>query len=219
MESKFELTTTKSGDLIAEEIEDGIYVIKNALTVEEVTYLRDIAESTTEDGWKANYLRELRLQGVSVYGEDDTENVEAYVQRNINEYWIDKTITIPDSDLCANIVNRIKPFFEGKYDLQALSEIQRQYEGQGLDEHYDGGYDERILRAIIFYVNDDFTGGQLYFPDRKFEYSPTAGDFITFPASKDYVHGVRLVGVGPGRYAMAGFAWEHGALDEWIKDH
>jgi len=219
MDTKFELTTTKSGGFVAEEIEEGIYVIKNALTSEEITYLRGLAESTTEEGWKATYLNELRQQGISVYGEDDVDGVEAYIQRNINEYWIDKTITIPDPDFCAKIVDRVRPFFEGKYDLQPLSEVQRQYEGQGLDEHYDGGYDERILRAIIFYVNDDFTGGQLYFPSRNFEYSPTAGDFITFPASKDYVHGVRLVGAGPGRYAMAGFAWEHGSLDKWIKDH
>jgi hypothetical protein len=219
VDSKFDLATTKSGDLVAEEIEEGIYVIKNALTPDEIRYLHDIAESTTEEGWRIEYLDVLTRQAIGVYGESDTANIKEYIERNYNEYWSNKIIRLSDEAFCNNIVNRIRPFFGEKYDVSNLYEIQRQTAGEGLDEHFDGGFDARLLRAVIFYINDDFSGGELYFPKKNFQYKPTAGDFITFPSPEEYLHGVRTVGDGPSRYAMAGFAWESGKMYEWIKDH
>ena len=75
------------------------------------------------------------------------------------------------------------------------------------------------FNIIIFYVNGDFNDGELYFPKLNFEYKPQAGDFITFPSSKDYLHGVKIVGEGPSRYALSGFAWAAGTIDSWTKDH
>jgi hypothetical protein len=218
VESKFNLATTKSGDLVAEELLDGVYLIKNALTPYEIEYLHNLAKSTTEDGWRVQYFAELTSQAVSLYG-DDVGKIEDYIKRNKNEYWSDKVIKVPNEDLCDNILNRVMPFFGDKYDLGVFYEIQRQSVGEGLDEHYDGGYDPRLLRAVIFYINDDFNGGELYFPKQNFEYRPVAGDFITFPSSDDYLHGVKKVQPGPNRYALASFAWEAGIMEEWVKDH
>ena len=48
------------------------------------------------------------------------------------------------------------------------------------------------LSAVI-YLNDDYEGGELYFPDHDLSIKPEPGDFITWPGSGWYVHGVKEV--------------------------
>lgn len=215
---KYKLVSTQAGDLVAIEIEKEIFLVKNALAPEEISYIREVCDSASEEDWGYSYMEELTGQGRHLYG-DDEEKVKEYIERNYNPYWADKVVSVGNEPFCDKIRDRIMPFFEGKYDLPHFYEVQRQKPGEGLDEHYDAGYDERLLRAVIFYVNDDFTDGELYFPKLGFEYKPRAGDFITFPSSKEYLHGVKLVGPGPSRYALSGFAWAAGTLDIWAEDH
>jgi small subunit ribosomal protein S7 len=150
---------------------------------------------------------------------DALEEIEEYINRNFNEYWSDKTLMIEDKNLCDNLVKKVKPFFGDNYDLSALYEAHRQKPGEGMSDHFDGGYDSRLLRSMLFYINDDFSGGELYFPELNFEYKPKAGNFITFPSHIKYVHGIRAVGAGADRYVLSGFAWEAGSLYKSIADH
>jgi len=48
------------------------------------------------------------------------------------------------------------------------------------------------LSAVI-YLNDNYEGGELYFPDHDLVIKPEPGDFITWPGSGWYVHGVKEV--------------------------
>jgi predicted 2-oxoglutarate/Fe(II)-dependent dioxygenase YbiX len=47
--------------------------------------------------------------------------------------------------------------------------------------------------ASIFYFNDDYEGGEIYFPIQGLEYKPKAGSAYFFPGDMNYVHGVRPV--------------------------
>jgi predicted 2-oxoglutarate/Fe(II)-dependent dioxygenase YbiX len=47
--------------------------------------------------------------------------------------------------------------------------------------------------ASIFYFNEDYEGGELYFPIQGIEFKPTAGSAYFFPGDKYYVHGVRPI--------------------------
>lgn len=47
------------------------------------------------------------------------------------------------------------------------------------------------LITVILYLNDDFEGGELVFPDLGFSYSPTCGDVAVFLS--EYFHSVRPV--------------------------
>lgn len=201
------------------EIFDNVFLLENFLTVEEVLYLRSFADSTTEEDWRKQNYANLRGQAVHLYGEDAEEEIAAYIERNVSSFYDDKVIVIPDEEFCHRITNRIKTYFEDEYDVGYLHEIQRQYEGVALDEHYDAGYDNRIKRALIIYINDDFVDGELYFVGRDFQRKLPAGSAITFPATEDYVHGVKAVGAGPTRYVIPSFLWEKGAFESFIEDH
>ena len=43
----------------------------------------------------------------------------------------------------------------------------------------------------IIYLNDDFDGGELFFPDFDFEIKPKPGMLAVFPGNTHYLHGVR----------------------------
>lgn len=58
----------------------------------------------------------------------------------------------------------------------------------------------------ILYLNDDYEGGTLFFPDHNIEFKPTAYSFITFPGGIENIHGVSEITKGT-RYTMVSF-WD-----------
>jgi hypothetical protein len=50
--------------------------------------------------------------------------------------------------------------------------------------------------ASIFYFNDNYIGGELYFPLQGIEFKPKAGSAYFFPGDMNYIHGVRPVQSG-----------------------
>jgi hypothetical protein len=71
--------------------------------------------------------------------------------------------------------------------------------------HWDQENDPSIELGIVYYVNDNYQGGELFYPKLNIEYKPKAGDLIIHPGSFKYMHGVRDVTEGT-RYSMNMFA-------------
>lgn len=58
--------------------------------------------------------------------------------------------------------------------------------------------------AAVTFLNNDFTGGELYFPDHALSIPPTPGSAIIFPGDAGYMHGVAKITAGM-RYTIASF--------------
>jgi predicted 2-oxoglutarate/Fe(II)-dependent dioxygenase YbiX len=73
-------------------------------------------------------------------------------------------------------------------------------------ENMDGSYHPYSYRkfASIIYLNNDYDGGEIYFPTTDFTPQITPGDLISFPGTVDYLHGVTKITSGT-RYTIAGF--------------
>lgn len=199
----FSLATTVSGDLTAKEIYPNVYVISNALTKQHLDYLNNFCRTATKEDWESYYKDK--------YGEGSTvpAELDELTRQNEDNYWSDRSMTIKDVDICNEINERVAPFFGERFFLPVINEVHRQKIGDGMDEHCDGGPARpNLLRSMLFYINDDYEGGELYFPALDLEYKPKAGDFITFPSYEKYTHGVRHVLSGSDRYVLAGFAWK-----------
>lgn len=69
-------------------------------------------------------------------------------------------------------------------------------EGYKMNEHADTTGDF----AVIYYINDDYEGGEINFMDHKLKIKPQANSFITFPSNADYWHEV-LQNTGKERYS------------------
>lgn len=69
--------------------------------------------------------------------------------------------------------------------------------------HYDIG--------ALYYLNDDYEGGELYFPKQDLEFKPEAGSAYFFPGDLHYIHGVREIKSGI-RYTSPAF-WNITSLE------
>ena len=59
--------------------------------------------------------------------------------------------------------------------------------------------------AGLFYLNDDYEGGELYFPNQGIQFKPKPGAAYFFPGDMNYVHGVTEITSGI-RYVIP-FFW------------
>jgi hypothetical protein len=60
--------------------------------------------------------------------------------------------------------------------------------------------------VAILYLNGDYSGGELYFPDHGIEFKPKAYSLIVFPGGIENIHGVKEITQGT-RYTMVSF-WD-----------
>jgi len=58
----------------------------------------------------------------------------------------------------------------------------------------------------ILYLNDNYEGGELYFPEHEIEFKPAAYSYICFPGGVENIHGVKEITEGT-RYTMVSF-WD-----------
>jgi len=80
-------------------------------------------------------------------------------------------------------------------------------QGYSMDAHIDTindyGLFDYLKYSSVLYLNEEFDGGDIYFPNVNFSYSPKKGDLIIFPANDlEYMHGVSKINTG-SRHTLA----------------
>lgn len=73
--------------------------------------------------------------------------------------------------------------------------------GQKFVNHIDDHKDFHRRMSTIYYINDNYEGGEIVFPRFGITYKPAANDFIVFPSTYVYNHSVLPVIEGT-RYAV-----------------
>ncbi len=73
--------------------------------------------------------------------------------------------------------------------------------GPHVDSYGDDNY--RTLSSVI-YLNDDYEGGELYFPNQEVKIKPEAGSIVLFPSVDPYYH-QSLEIISGMKYAVPGF--------------
>jgi hypothetical protein len=165
----------------------------------------------------------------NILSNEQINKIIAYINTNINDfgdlnkadYWSGRTLffhSIKDHEVQQLILSSIK---YGYLDLMKRSSeplycehlsIARWPEGYDLSPHADAEnpkgspphpYPWRDY-AMITFLNEDFDGGVLYFPNQKLEIKPKTGYTIYFPGTLEYLHGVTKILKG-NRYTIASF--------------
>ncbi|NBP55382.1 hypothetical protein EBU71_02375 [bacterium] len=129
-----------------------------------------------------------------------------------SSYWKDRVATSRSLDLNDKEINplieklqkRLKIEVDAFYNVDALptstaivrwlpGQLQMPHADKELHEGENAGkpndfpwYD----LAGLFYLNDDYEGGELYFPNQQIQFKPKAGAAYFFPGDKNYIHGV-----------------------------
>lgn len=77
--------------------------------------------------------------------------------------------------------------------------------------------------VAILYLNDDYEGGNLYFPQHNISFKPNAYSLYTFPGGVENLHGVSEITKGT-RYTMVSFwdfadlEYDKETLDRWDEE-
>lgn len=179
---------------------DNIVELENFMTEEEHKTLLDfITTNTAWDHTETHYNED----GVVIYE---------------SEYWKDRVATgrtlqeanpeIPK--MIENLVNRLKPVIESFFKVEAQPTspaMVRWLPGQYQLPHADKELHEGEHRgkpndfphydlASLFYLNDDYVGGELYFPIQGITLKPKPRAAYFFPGDMNYIHGVTTIESG-----------------------
>lgn len=195
-----------------DEIDTEIFVIKNFLTKDEIKSFIETASSASEEEWSVYYMEGLKSFARTKFGTDDLDLLVNSGKLEITHRWKDKNLFVNDQSIIEPINNRASKIIESIPELafNGIDAIQRQYEGAELIVHVDNHTDPSLVYAAIMYLNDDYTNGELIFPERKIEYRPPAGALVIFPTHEEYLHGTNAPGPGPVRYVLPCFIGEKG---------
>ena len=73
----------------------------------------------------------------------------------------------------------------------------------GQNENGDHPYHWRNFGCVL-YLNDDYEGGEIYFPNQNMEIKPKPNTLVFFPGTLEYLHGVKPITNGV-RYTLTSF--------------
>lgn len=105
------------------------------------------------------------------------------------------------NDYSIDVLKFVKQNYGGEfldYD-KTKTHIAKFASGYGMHEHFDSTKPNDI--ATLIYINNDYSGGEIYFPYYKIVIKPNPGDLVCFPDTPDFVHGVKPILSG-NRYTI-----------------
>lgn len=146
----------------------------------------------------------------------DKDTGEVYVdlnRRNNTSIDIPYICSSNDSEEICNISKQITDLFKeyendyfNYFDTSCKShqpyKLMKYEVGGMFDMHSDDGGGTFRRVSEVFYINDDYLGGEIEFKHFNIIYKPKAGDLIIFPSSYVYMHQVVPVKEGI-RYSIA----------------
>ena len=179
---------------------ENIVELTNFMTEEELEKLSDFARNLNT--WDETETH---------YNEDGTVIYQA-------EYWKDRvatemTLNLVDPDIPSTIrlmMERLRPKIENHFDVKVVAtsptivrwlpgQYQHPHADKELWEGVDAGKPNDFPHndiASLFYLNDDYEGGELYFPKQNIQFKPKAGSAYFFPGDMHYIHGVTEIKSG-----------------------
>lgn len=124
--------------------------------------------------------------------EYDKEKSNAFFQENLLKSYVRNNI-IKFSDPIEidyqNYYNVLTPEHRG-YSILKYSQ------GSKFTDHIDHNSFEPRTISTVWYINDDYEGGEICFPRFNIEYKPKANELLIFPSTYVYNHSVKPIKSG-----------------------
>jgi predicted 2-oxoglutarate/Fe(II)-dependent dioxygenase YbiX len=187
-------------------LRDSVLIQPSAIGAEDLRVLTEhVRQAQSKDSLVSNFAE----------GAQDNEWVVNKAIRNTQE--VELPTAIRELLVRIDDVN-IRAFIDPFYQVTVLDREPSQILHYGPGGHYiphvdaetlykdDIGLDmwEKTLDrdlSVVYFLNDDFVGGELVFPQMNLSIKPAAGTLVCFPSDHNYVHGVNPVTTGQ-RYTI-----------------
>lgn len=115
-----------------------------------------------------------------------TKITDRWVKKRVNQFRFDATMQA--------IVTFNKKLYPDYTDLVHWP-VGKSMDVHG-DSHYldgsEGLFPWRVVSGVL-YLNDDYSGGETYFPKQGVQVKPEAGKLVLFLSNLDYPHGVKTI--------------------------
>jgi predicted 2-oxoglutarate/Fe(II)-dependent dioxygenase YbiX len=112
----------------------------------------------------------------------EISNPQSKTQSLVSDLWQDlKQHQLPAVEDYCNMYNVKMNYWE-------VMNCIRYGKGQHFQEHADHGFSYSATVSLVAYVNDDYEGGNLYFPKLNLDIKPKAGDLYIFPSTYLFSH-------------------------------
>jgi predicted 2-oxoglutarate/Fe(II)-dependent dioxygenase YbiX len=115
---------------------------------------------------------------------------------------------VPESSVVVPaIANRLMSCFSNAHSNTRITNIRRLKDGEFMSAHKDGGYpdsEQTIVFGVAIYLNDDFTGGEINYPDLNISVKPKRSSVVIHDAK--LLHQVLPVKSG-NRYSITTFVF------------
>jgi hypothetical protein len=178
--------------------DNDIVVIENFLTDEESDILNNLVRNVEEERWD--------WKGDHEFGELSTDFQRKTLFMKSSEEYRNKYMPILDAIRERAIVAFHKEFPGEATAFTFLDTIIRTFD-HGLTLHADGSdlNANRVTHGFVAYLNDDFEGGDVYYPTLNIVLKPIKNALVIHPGTLKYLHGVTDVTSGI-RFNLAFFA-------------
>jgi predicted 2-oxoglutarate/Fe(II)-dependent dioxygenase YbiX len=189
---EYKLTKFDKIHLYENVIKDPYKLIEKIETTDE--YLTETTDITKWKEWKAS---------------DDSYNFgyQKFINNSIEES-IDSDLYYINNQIRSAILTASKDYSKTyNIDLGYLTpiSISKYSTGKEMGPHIDSYGDERSpVLSVVLYLNDNYEGGELNFPQQDVRIKPSAGSIVVFPSIAPYYHQSKIVNSGI-KYMSPGF--------------
>jgi hypothetical protein len=196
--------------MIRRNLAEGIIYVENFLPDEEIKILQDFCKSPEEWGsipsWDSESLWKNNTKHVA---SSQAATMALYKVNIAMGELVNSDISVHRPNYTVNrFTTESSPLIEGStfWDDEEWS----------MYPHYDSDYgplddDSRITHGALFYINDDYEGGELVYTEKNIIFKPKANTLIIHGGAKEFTHGVKRVTSGE-RYTLSTFAFTAGSI-------
>lgn len=135
------------------------------------------------------------------------------IKESKEEEWFDirgthrfhRPLSIPEH-LSSRIRDKVRLTLMDNYDLKGFDGVSRLFPGDSMANHRDEA-GRPAMYGFVIYLNDQFTGGELFYDKKNITYKPVPNSLVIHPTTEEFTHEVRTVNSGI-RYTMIGFGYK-----------
>lgn len=217
-------------ELEYEKLADGLVYYKKIINnpysiIDQIEFLDKMIVKDNMQGVKESFKSRLKPWGNWDYGDDlhfcKIKSIVRTSDLSLDDYYYEEYKKMSDPLFEAldksfhHYAFTVYPFagrnIKGKEDVMNILK----YEKSGfLPEHSDHGISSRTL-SVVMYLNDNYVGGEISFPQVGVTIKPEAGSIVFFPSNFVFTHQINEITEGV-RYALPN--WYHNMKNKIYSD-
>jgi hypothetical protein len=171
---------------------NGVYIYRNALSkdLDIVNRLENVILENNDEWFKWTTAMVGYQQVMKDYrdcvdfkvGRKDVEEREKAANSDLKNIYNDI------DDRLKACLKHYCSIYNLQMDFQEVVNFVRYGKDQHFQVHSDSGFSYVCTVSTVMYLNDDYEGGELWFPHLDYTYKPEAGDIVLFPSNFIYAH-------------------------------